>query len=660
VRAESHESDFPISKLIFQSRFFQVLWLCLFALVLVLYYRGQIPLRFIARNLLPLAVALTHVLALSGLGWPLVRVAIKTNEKWIKFLTSLAFGIGLTGILVFSLGLMGNFDPLLFASWEIAGIILFLIALKTWWPLSIPRVRWNFWNVPGAAILLLFFVAELPFVLAPEISTDAIAYHLLIPKMYLAHGGIYHLTLFVEAYYPSLAEYNYLPLLLLSNEIVCKVFHFWTGILSLILLGQMIKRVSPESSRWLAPALFLSMPVTAIHIAWAWNDFLYTLFLLLAIYFLICYHQSDKASARDLLVSGILAGLASWMKYTFVLFFLTVLLLLLLGSRRWNWKIRHYPLFFAGIGLIAPFWMLQNWIFTENPFYPFLNKIFHSPFWTEIADHYFHNALRHWEISHWNWLTYLTFPIHITMLPRLIDIHPGILPLVLAPLLFFRTKSAGVRLLKAYVGCCMLVWLFIHTENRSLFSVFAVLFCVAAIALEELRFASKRVRFFMAVGIVLAACTNFFYASLTMYQLFDPFPYFLGRETASEYRTRLSESQQLFDYLNRATDAKRVLLVSSHVPYYLNRPALFSSFADPPIAEVLSYETRSAADEAEKMRALGITYVLINRSAYEKENKAGLYSWSREQRLLFEEFLLKHCEPVLRQDSDYLFRVKPQ
>src|SRR5262245_19807663 len=128
-----------------------------------------------------------------------------------------------------------------------------------------------------------------------------------------------------------------------------------------------------------------------------------------------------------------------------------------------------------------------------------------------------------------------------------------------------------------------------------------------------------------------------------MYDLFDQFRYFFGRETASEYRTRLSESQVLFDFINNSRDAKRVLLVSSHVPYYLNRPVLFSSFADPPIAEVLTYELKTAADLDRKFRALEVTHIVFNKSAYERENREHVYAWSREQRLLFEEFVLKYC-----------------
>jgi hypothetical protein len=162
----------------------------------------------------------------------------------------------------------------------------------------------------------------------------------------------------------------------------------------------------------------------------------------------------------------------------------------------------------------------------------------------------------------------------------------------------------------------------------------------------------------MIAGIVIASVTNFYYSTLTMYQLFDPFKYFFGRETVQEYRTRLSESQVLFDFLNQSKDAKRVLLVSSHVPYYLDRPALFSSFADPPIAEVLTYEMRSPADLNRKLHALHVTHILLNKSAYERENKERVYSWPPEQKLLFEEFVLRYCEPAARVGTDYVLRLK--
>jgi len=110
--------------------------------------------------------------------------------------------------------------------------------------------------------------------------------------------------------------------------------------------------------------------------------------------------------------------------------------------------------------------------------------------------------------------------------------------------------------------------------------------------------------------------------------------------------------------LNTASDAKRVVLVSIHVPYYLNRTSLFSSFSDPPIAEVLTSGVPNVQALIQKFRKMEITHVVINRDAYHTENQQQLYSWSKEQRLLFEEFLLKHCVPVVRYGPDYVFRVK--
>jgi hypothetical protein len=655
--------------LILRSRSFQILWLFLFAVALFFYYQWQPPLYFAASRLVPLLLGLGHLFAITGLGWPLAHLLMRRTRKMVaedvrtppgsvEFFVALAFGMGMTGIWSFSLGLLGNFAPLLFILWESAGIVLFLVACREWRAARIPTIAWTAWEALGLAILLLFLIALIPFVVAPEISTDAIAYHLLIPKMYLLRGKVDHLALFVEAYYPSLAEYNYLPLLRLSNEIVCKSFHFWIGIVLLIFLSRFIQAVRPGSGRLLAPALFLSMPVTAIHIGWAWNDFMYTFFILLSLYFLFSYHQSAKTSGRDLLLAGILAGLASWTKYTFVLYFLTTLILFFTGYWRWGWRARQFYLFLVGIAIVAPFWLVQNWMFTGNPFYPFLNQIFQSPYWTENSDQFFHDALRHWEIAEWNWLTYLTFPIHVTMKARLVDIQTGILPLILLPLLFVRGSTKGIGFLKAYIAACIFVWLFIHTENRSMFSVFAVIFCVSAVALEEIRWEKSKTKNIILAGILIVSCTNFFYTTLTIYHLFDPFGYFLGRENATQYRSRLSESQKAFDYLNKTPGVGRVMLVSSHVPYYLDRPFVFSSFADPPVAEVLFHQAKDSEYVSQKLRKLGVTHILLNRSAYQSEHEGKLYSWSAQQRMVFEEFLLKRCEPLMRSGQDYVFRVR--
>jgi hypothetical protein len=101
----------------------------------------------------------------------------------------------------------------------------------------------------------------------------------------------------------------------------------------------------------------------------------------------------------------------------------------------------------------------------------------------------------------------------------------------------------------------------------------------------------------------------------------------------------------------------RALLVSIHHPYYLDKPYFFSSFSDPPIAELLTTGARSPEDVANKFRSLNITHVALNRSWYEREHQEHLYSWTRQQRKIFEDFLLKMCKPVVRSGSDFVFLV---
>jgi len=635
------------------------LWLALFALTLVLYVLWNEPLRRVALNLIPLLISLGFVLSLCGIGMPLSRWLIREQEKWIQALTSLAFGVGLTGVLNFSLGLFGFFDPTFFLLWTTFGLILFAFAFVRWWRPEKIHVIHTGWSVLAFAILAAFLIQDIPFVVAPEASTDSLAYHLLIPKLYLTAGKVYHLTLFVEACYPSLVEYNYLSILRLTDEIVCKCWHFWIGIAVLILIGRMIRKAAPQSNNLLGPALFVTMPVASIHIGWAWNDFLYTLFVLLALVYLMQYHMATRKqrSTRDFLLCGIMVGLASWTKYTFVILFLALLLLLLWGAWRWRWNWRQYWFFFLGIALVAPFWLFQNWKFTGNPTYPFLNGIFQSPYWTETANHYFHNALRRWEIQNWDWMTYFTFPFHITLTPRLIDVHTGILPLVFIPLLLRKNSSRGISVLKGYVAASVLIWLLIQTENRSILSTLAVMLAVASVTLQEIEWNRRWHAGAVMTLIGVATAANLFFTLLTTHYLFNPVKYFVGLESKSEYLMRTADSQPAYQYLNTQPGVGRVLLVGLHGPLYLHRPFLFSSFSDPPIAEVLTHEETSPEAIREKLKRLGITHIVLNSIVYERENKEGLYSWIPQQRSHFQRFILEQCRPVVRFGNDRIFAV---
>jgi len=360
----------------------------------------------------------------------------------------------------------------------------------------------------------------------------------------------------VESNYPSLAEYDFVPMLVLTDGRTAKCFHF----LCALLLCMAIARLA-RANGGIAATIFFTMPVAALTSGWAWNDMLFTLFVVLAIVHII---------ERRFMLAGALFGFASWTKYTFVLAAIGIAAILI----REKW--RDWLRFAVPALLIASIWMTKNAVLTGNPVYPFLNGIFHSPFWTAASDHYFHWTLTQYEIPEWHWWTYFTFPFLLTVTPRVIDVQTGVLPLVLLPLLFTRND----RTLKTYVVAMVVAWLFIRTETRSLLSVFAVLSAIYATNIERLRG--------WRVVIGAAVAMNIVIMLVTTNVVTDPGRYFLGLETRDQYIVRMDGKQAAYRWLDAHAEVQRVLLVGLHDPYYLGKPALFSSCCDTPIAQVVN------------------------------------------------------------------------
>ncbi len=639
---------------------FVLLWIVLFAIVVIVYGTQHPPIRYIFLHLTPMAVAFGLMASMSGFGSVPVMIWMKDKNTAIRTLTSLAFGIGITGIFVGILGFFGLFRIELFSVWIVVGVALFVIALRSWCPHISFSYRPRGWDLLAVAALVLFLLAGLPFFVSPEVSRDATEYHLLIPAIWLRMGKIGYIPLLVESNYPPLAQLIYLMVFRVAGEIACKCVHFVMGAALLLLMGQISKKLNPKCSPYLAPLMFITMPVVYVLAGWAWNDLFFSFFILLSVYFLIEFHAeaTEKRNSANVLFAGISMGLAACTKYTFVLYFPAVFVLILIGVLRWQWHRKNIILFLLPVGILSLFWMIKNWSFTGNPVYPFLNEIFQSPYWTENADRYLKATLNRSEIGEWSWYTYIVFPFILTLKPQIIDVHTGILPLMLAFLLFRRSRSETEKILKMFLMLSILSWLFFQTINRSLIPVLAVVFCLGAAAIQEIRWQSVWLRRASMLLIAVSLALNFFIAMVSTYHLFDPFRYFIGLESKPQYLTRMSTGQPVYDELNRSKDVKQVMLVSLHNPLYLKARSLFSSCCDPPVAEALTAGTSSALAIAEKMKRLGISHIVVEKSTYSEENEKGLYSWSKEDQNRFEEFLLHHCIDIKRFQDFIIYRVK--
>jgi hypothetical protein len=109
--------------------------------------------------------------------------------------------------------------------------------------------------------------------------------------------------------------------------------------------------------------------------------------------------------------------------------------------------------------------------------------------------------------------------------------------------------------------------------------------------------------------------------------------------------------------LSSTPEVTTVLLVGAKRPFYLERPALFSTFADPPKIEELMRDI----DDAEALRALllnlGVSHVLVDWDEFERDHETGLFSWSARKREVFERFLGEGCVEESEFGRDVVYRI---
>ena len=420
-------------------------------------------------------------------------------------------------------------------------------------------------------------------------------------------------------------------LLAIGDDIAAKSFHFLCAILLLFAIARLARALNMASDGALAAALFFSMPVAALTSGWAWNDMLFTLFVMLTLVHLI---------EGRFVTAGVLFGLATWTKYTFVLVAVALAAIFIRGLIQKWWSVRDVARFAVPVVVIAAIWMTKNAVMTGNPVYPFLNAIFHSSFWTAADDVYFRATLTRYEIPEWHWWTYVAFPFLLTLKPRVIDVQTGVIPLILLPLLFVRSKDKVTSILRTYLVTIVMAWLVIRTETRSLLSLFAILSAMYAARIEVFRGWRVVVGAAVALNVVIILVTTTIVT--------NPVRYFLGRESRQQYIVREDPKQDAYRWLDNEPSVHGVLLVGLHDPYFLRKPALFSSCCDTPIAQVVNTNA---------LKQQGITHVAFRAGEFTRENRERLYSWTPQQREGFLGFLRQRCRPVVRVNDVVILRI---
>jgi len=99
--------------------------------------------------------------------------------------------------------------------------------------------------------------------------------------------------------------------------------------------------------------------------------------------------REDRASLRAIALAGIATGLATGLKLTYAVFAIGLAVATIATARSWREALKNAAIIlaflFAGFLASYGFWGAILWKEFGNPFFPYFNQVFQSPWWEPVA-----------------------------------------------------------------------------------------------------------------------------------------------------------------------------------------------------------------------------------------------------------------------------------
>lgn len=481
--------------------------------------------------------------------WPFARLALAAGT-----------GMGLLSLLLLLLALAGFFN-----AWTVAGLLLLLAILCARDLRSVmhdvaalkrprPETGMQRWILIFSALGLAFtFILAL----APPIAWDSLAYHLTGARFTVEAGRIVHPVDIPHLGFPLLGQMQFAMGMLFLGDGPAALFHFGYGLMALSLTVTLARRAFGHDAAWYAAAILLSIPTLHTLLSWPYVDGTLLFYATMAFYAFVRWRETYQAGTEEkrwLLLLGLACGFSGSVKYTAILIPVSIALSITWIARRDGIVAlirRLFPVAAVALLLVAPY-LLENWLTTGNPLYPFF-----------FEDGLFWDSWRAWWYDRPGTGLAATAPWRLPFVPLEATIlgtegtefyEATIGPLLLLSLgLLVLTWPALNREERALCGHMLLfitinylMWLngvartALLLRARFLFFIFGVVAVIGSVALARLSLLKRpqldvgwMVRTFVAISLGLILFT-----SATEFLKTNPLPVVSGLESRDAYELR--------------------------------------------------------------------------------------------------------------------------
>jgi len=459
-------------------------------------------------------------------------------------------------------------------------------------------------------------------------GNDAIAYHLLGPRVWLRDGIVRPVPDDFRTAFPATAEILYGALMALGGQHAPGFSAVLTLTMFFLLIGSLAARSGLDNSgAWWVVALVASMPAAYFGGISGFVDVLYASFILAA-----ARVGFEARSTREYVIFGLFCGLAMGTKYTGLLALLPLLFcaaLRMVNSQQASWALAIQK---AGIAIAvasavaAPFYV-RNWILLGSPIYPpplVLSHLFHvkylsgqaiAGFQSNVLTHVQSNALapgsnlaralRDYVVLAYN-LTYHTANFNGAG-------GIGLAPLALGPFgIVASRRNDFARTLALLAFLLTTFWFVTAQESRYLIHVYVIAAIFGVIGWRYVGSATPQLSPLLAAAVV--GCSLLYGLYTVGSSRLDDIHAVFSSSFAEQRRQERIPFLECFEYLNRDASVRKVLILDPIVqPYYSDK-----SYVKP----FGNWGVRTLPDAPDldrvlaRLHGLGVSHVLDVNSGY--------------------------------------------
>jgi len=406
------------------------------------------------------------------------------------------------------------------------------------------------------ALLLLIaiqLVVNLCGALAPELSFDALWYHLTIPKIYIQESSIFYIPggHFHYSAMPKLVEMLYIPSIMFGSEIVAKLMHLAFGVGAVVALYKTARLFVNIRLSLVAVAIFYANLVIGWLSITSYIDLGRTFFEILAFYYFVVFIKEGKV--KQLLISSAILGFAISSKILSLGSIIILAPLIYYQTRN-----VRYPVKFILVSLLFSLpWFVFAFAATGNPIFPLFSDKLNVPIGISIKNiiNFVHSSD---PIS----------PIYIIVFPLLLIVVGK----------FNKIEKVVV----AYAFLAFIVWFVTpHTGGGRFIAPYLPVFSLL-VAITLSRLDVKFIKTFALVLVILLSTVSIIYRSVANYKYV---PVLLGSESRKDFLAKnlnynFGDFYDTDGYLtDKINDTDRVLIIGIHNLYYVNFPFDHESYA---------------------------------------------------------------------------------